>query len=200
MPVTPARVSDTRTRGAEACTSCRSATSSPAEVTPGSYARCGAIDYSYRGEHDRTHLPQPAGTRLDLRAHRRARPRRTRRVSPKAGKCSPTSGRGRPATGRASRQARSRASSPWPDRARSTRRRSTRSTTRSRPSPPSRTPSRGAALRRLFREGDVRVRIDGLRERLSAESPPARGAALPRAARDPADARATVTRSSTRWP
>jgi hypothetical protein len=27
-------------------------------------------------------------------------------------------------------------------------------------------------LRRLFREGDVRVRIDGLRERLSAESPP----------------------------
>jgi hypothetical protein len=27
-------------------------------------------------------------------------------------------------------------------------------------------------VRRLFREGDVRVRIDGLRERLSAESPP----------------------------
>ena len=32
MPVTPARVSETRTRGAEACTSCRSATSSLAGV------------------------------------------------------------------------------------------------------------------------------------------------------------------------
>ena len=47
-PVTPARVSETRTRGAEACTSCRSATSSLAgRLTPRIVRALRSIIYSY---------------------------------------------------------------------------------------------------------------------------------------------------------
>ena len=78
IPVTPARVSETCTRGAEACTSCRSATSSLA----------GRLTLRIVRALPSAHLqaplsPPPAGARLDLRARRR--PRASGRQGPREG-------------------------------------------------------------------------------------------------------------------
>ncbi len=175
MPVTPARVSETRTRGAEACTSCRSATSSLAGAVTLRIVRALRCDqlqlppttapvikrllrrrHEPRSifEHIDAHVrPDVAGAHEGRRqAARRGRVLRGRDLvrARSAGGNPPRAGRSRGGQGRGRAHLR-------------------------RPRGAGRRPGRRRRARicaRRFREGHVRARMDALRDRLNAAPPP----------------------------